>query len=130
MPLTMLDTDVLIDLSRKHPPALAWLETLTEYPTAAGFAALELLFGCRDRRQLNEARLLLDLFETHWPSAKELDFVKNTYPELKLSHHLGVFDALIAVTAISANSILITFNEKHFNPIPGLRTLQPYSRNI
>ncbi|MFL5245997.1 MAG: hypothetical protein ACJ8FY_28335 [Gemmataceae bacterium] len=40
----LLDTDVLVDILRSHPPALAWLKSLTNAPIAlAGLAAMELV---------------------------------------------------------------------------------------
>jgi len=39
----ILDTDALIDLKRKHPPALVWLATLAAPHVVNGIAAVELL---------------------------------------------------------------------------------------
>jgi len=45
-----------------------------------------------------------------------------------LSHSLGLIDALIAATAISAGASLCTYNLKHFRAVPGLVTVQPYPK--
>jgi hypothetical protein len=50
----ILDTDVLIDLARKKPYALAWLANLSGAPSVGGIAALELLFGARDTLELRD----------------------------------------------------------------------------
>lgn len=41
----ILDTDVLIDLERKHPPAINWFAKLSGAPSVAGFAAMEMISG-------------------------------------------------------------------------------------
>jgi hypothetical protein len=36
-----LNTDILVALKRKHPPAVAWFATLSDGPLVAGFAAAD-----------------------------------------------------------------------------------------
>jgi predicted nucleic acid-binding protein len=50
----------------------------------------------------------------------------NDFAAFRLSHGVGLLDALIGHTAIGRNEVLATFNVKHFGPIPGLQTIQPY----
>jgi predicted nucleic acid-binding protein len=44
----LLDTDVLVDFLRGHPPAVAWLTGYTAPIGVPGLVAMELLQGCRD----------------------------------------------------------------------------------
>ena len=37
--MRMLDADVLVDIQRSHPPAVAWYQSLTEMPQALVVAA-------------------------------------------------------------------------------------------
>ena len=41
--MDLVDTDVLIDVQRGHPPALVWFASLTLMPAVPGFVVLELL---------------------------------------------------------------------------------------
>jgi predicted nucleic acid-binding protein len=41
--MDLVDTDVLIDVQRGHPPALAWFAGLTELPAVPGFVVMELV---------------------------------------------------------------------------------------
>jgi hypothetical protein len=48
------------------------------------------------------------------------------FAEFRLSHNLGLLDALIANVAVGLNEPLATFNVKHYGVISGLTTIQPY----
>jgi len=39
-----------------------------------------------------------------------------------------MIDALIAATALGLRLPLVTFNARHFSAVPGLTTIQPYTR--
>ena len=50
--MILLDTDVLIDVLRAPPPALAWLHRLDEAVIGLpGLVAVALIQGCRNRRE-------------------------------------------------------------------------------
>lgn len=41
--MDLVDTDVLIDVQRAHPPALAWFAALTDLPAVPGLVIMELV---------------------------------------------------------------------------------------
>lgn len=41
--MQLLDSDVLIDVLRGHPPAVQWFAGLDELPTVPGFVVMELI---------------------------------------------------------------------------------------
>jgi hypothetical protein len=45
-----LDTDILIDVQRGHPPAVAWFAQLTELPCVPGFVVMELVQDAQQTR--------------------------------------------------------------------------------
>jgi hypothetical protein len=51
----LIDSDVLIDVQRLRPEAVAWLATLSNRQTVSGATALELLFGSRDTARLESS---------------------------------------------------------------------------
>lgn len=123
----LLDTDILIDVTRKHPPAFAWFAGLLEQPSIAGFAAMELTFGRPNARELREVRRFLAPLKVLWPDEdgmrRALDFA-----DLHLKDGLGVLDALVDATVVAHNMPLATFNVKHYRSMSGLTTVQPYTR--
>ena len=121
----ILDTDILIQIERKKPEALAWLGGLPDAPYVAGIAALELLAGCVNTADLRRIEAVLSTFRLLWPSETELDSSILDYGALRLAHGVKVLDRLIAATALSHKMPIATF-DKHFAFIPGLTVVQPY----
>ena len=58
--MTLVDTDVMVDIRRGHPPALAWFDGLEEVPGLPGFVLMELVAGCKTRKDMREVRFIND----------------------------------------------------------------------
>jgi predicted nucleic acid-binding protein len=124
-----LDTDVLIDIRRRVPAAVAWLQQLAARPFIPGFAAMELLQGVRNKRELVEVQKFLARFNVVWPTEADCAKALADFTALQLSHALGLLDALIAATVVGRGATLCTFNVKHYRAVPALATAQPYPRS-
>ncbi len=62
----LLDTDVMVDILRGHPPAIAWLNGLGNTPLALpGLVAMELLQGCRNLAEQQRLEKQLQRFALH-----------------------------------------------------------------
>jgi predicted nucleic acid-binding protein len=60
--MTLLDTDVTVDILRNYPLALAWLQGLGAAPLGLpGLVVMELLQGCQNKGNSSER-----VFESHW----------------------------------------------------------------
>ena len=127
--MIILDSDIMIDLLRQHPTAVAWLSSLgDEEILLPGFVVMELLQGCANKIEQNKAQKVLSSFQIVWPSPETCDDALAIFARFHLSDSLGLLDALIGQTAVALNLALCTFNRKHYAVIPNLTTLQPYSR--
>ena len=72
--MVLLDTDVMIDLLRQYPPAVAWLESLGEEEIILpGFVAMELFQGCRNKMEQEKLEKELDAYAVVWPSSEICD---------------------------------------------------------
>ena len=128
-PLRLLDTDVVIDLQRKHPPAVAWFATVDLARLAIpGFVAMELHQSARNAAEARSADAILRRLLCVWPSGAACDAALADFRALHLSHSLGLVDALIGATARELNAYLCTFNIKHYRHVPALVTEHPYTR--
>lgn len=125
----LLDTDVMIDVLRGYPPAVAWLRSLSgPAPGLPGFVVMELMAGCPDSKAQNDLLARLAPFRVHWPTSADCDRALATFAAGHLSHGLGLLDALIGECAVGLGASLCTFNARHFGAVPNLRIERPYSR--
>lgn len=112
----LIDSDVLIDISRGKQEAREYVNALTEGWAISQVSALELIVGARDNRDLAN----IDVFLSAYMIVPLRDSTgTRAYQLLKLyakSHGLHVFDSLVAATGLT----LVAKNRKHFGIIEGL----------
>ena len=126
--MLMLDTDVIIDVQRKHPNAVAWFFGLTELPLLPGLVMMELIQDAPDKRHVEQVQKLVRPLPLVWTTETDNHQALNWFMQFHLSHGLGLLDSLIGSCAVGRDAEFCTFNEKHYRVIPNLRTLQPYIR--
>lgn len=126
--MLLLDTDILIDVQRKHLGALAWFAGLPDVPSVPGLVVMELIQGARDAQYVRDALKLTRPLPVAWPTPADCQRALADFTTLHLSHGLGLLDALIAACSVGLSAELCTFNQKHYRMVPGLVTLQLYIR--
>ena len=85
--MLLLDTDVMIDVLRGHPPAVAWLGTVhTEVIALPGYVAMELIQGCRDHQEQRDLLRELRRYKMVWPQPEACDRALDLYTGFHLSH--------------------------------------------
>jgi len=127
--MILLDSDVMIDLLRQHPPAVEWLDSLGDDEIILpGFVVMELIQGCKTKADQKRLQRALVPYSVIWPSPEICDQAVTVLTRYSLSHSLGIIDALIGQMAVSLNVPLHTFNQKHYTAIPNLRLVQPYTK--
>ena len=127
MSAPVLDTVILIDVLKNHPPAKAYIKSIAPqglftHATVVG----EILMGIRDKDELKAFDELLVPFHILHPSHADSASCLALLHQFKLSHGTGYLDCLIAATALRLNMPISTLIEKHFRPIPGLQLIRPY----
>ncbi|MDD5310044.1 MAG: PIN domain-containing protein [Deltaproteobacteria bacterium] len=128
--MILLDTDVMIDVLRGHPPAVAWLESVrAEEMGLPGLVLMEIIQGCRDLEEQKRVERLVAGFALLWPTEADCRRALADFVEHRLAGGLGLLDSLIAETSIGRGAPLATFNEKHYRSLGALRTVRPYARN-
>ena len=127
--MILLDTDVMIDYLRGFEPARLWFESVREQEIGLpGLVAMELLQGCQNAREQSRVEKALRSFTIYWADAEHSERALRNFASFRLSHQLGLLDALIAESAIGQNAELATFNRKHYSVIRELKIVQPYKR--
>ena len=126
--MDLVDTDVLIDVQRGHPPALAWFADRIELPAVPGFVVMELLQDARNAHETRQSLRLVAPLRVVWPTGEDCNRALSDFTAYHLSHSLGLLDSLIAACAVGRSATLYTFNAKHYQVIPDLLTAEPYTR--
>lgn len=127
--MSLVDSDVMIDILREPPPALAWLASLGDAELdVPGFVVMELIHGCQNKAEQRRVERLLTAYEIVWPSPETGDDALALFSRVHLSHKIGILDTLIGQLAVSLGESLYTFNRKRYAAIPGLQLVQPYQR--
>jgi predicted nucleic acid-binding protein len=126
--MKVLDTDILIDVLRGHTPALTWFAEQRELPAVPGFVVMELIQDASNKARVDKALKLVEPLQVIWPSQVECLWAMNVFRAFHLSHGLGLLDSLIAACAVGREATLLTFNGKHYRPLPELELEEPYSR--
>jgi predicted nucleic acid-binding protein len=123
----LLDTSILVDLLRNHPPALLWART--QQPLVIGIhvlVSMELVEGVRDKQELAHVNRLLGGYEVVFLTPSDCAWASDQHRRLRLSHGVGMLDALIASGAVRLGIPLYTLNLKHFQTLPDVKALSPY----
>ncbi|MCS6911068.1 MAG: hypothetical protein NZM11_10980 [Anaerolineales bacterium] len=90
---------------------------------------MELLQGYKTRAEQQRLQKELAYYSVVWPSPEVCDEAVSVFASYHLSHNLGIIDALIGQLAVSLDLPLYTFNQKHYAAIPGLKLVEPYTKN-
>ena len=121
----IIDTDVLIDYSRRRPDAVQFMRGLQGRPVVSAMTVAELYAGVRDgpeRAALDsfvERTVVVDIDEQ---ISIRAGLILRQY---RPSHGVGLADAFIAATAELENATLVTLNRKHYPMLA--QVLVPYT---
>lgn len=117
----LIDTDVLIWMTRGHVGAATRLQAVTPWRISA-VTYMELAQGCRSKQELERVKKGLALRQTEIVpvSAAISDRAMQLIDAYAMSHGVQLGDALIAATALEHGLTVLTANAKHFSPINGL----------
>jgi predicted nucleic acid-binding protein len=125
----LLDTTVLIDLSRGNTDAADFIDAVHASGTPlfiSVISAMELIVGCRDRGEVEKAEKLIADFGLVHISPAESARAYDLILAFSKSHGLAIPDAFIAATAIIQGLDLSSDNARHFKMIPSLTVERPY----
>jgi len=116
----LIDTDVLIDVSRNNQAAIDFLDQLDDSWSISIITALELIVGARNKQEVTQIDQLIAVYSAIPLTAEIGNSSYGLLKQFAKSHGMRVFDSLIAATAIEKDLTLISRNRKHFQMISNL----------
>ena len=121
----LVDTDVLIDVSRNNEAAIDFLDQLGDSWSISIITALELIVGARNKNEVTQIDQLIAAYSAIPLTAEIGNSSYGLLRQFAKSHGLRVFDSLIAATALEKDLTLATKNKKHFQMISTLKLKDP-----
>ena len=116
----LIDTDILIDISKGIEKALEYLESLKGELFISEITAMELIVGARNKEEIIEIEKFLINYNKINLNEKITEHAYELLKEHAQSRGLTIPDALIAATAKINNLKILTRNKKHYAPIKNL----------
>lgn len=125
MALTIVDSDILIDVARGKAEAINCLLSLQQTSTLAisAVSQMELIVGCRNKKELQDLEAFLNRYQILKITDRISDWAVDLLTQYFPSHGLLIADGLIAATALVHNEAFITKNQRDFRFIAGLNLL-------
>lgn len=121
----LLDTNIIVDLLRGYPPALAWIAT-QHSPAICRFVYMEVVQGAENKQKMQQSIKFLGRFTLIEHTQEDFLWATGQIVKYRLSYNVDLTDALIAAPVHRLNLPFYTRNTKHFLPmIPNLLN-QPY----
>lgn len=125
--MIILDTNVFIEAFKGNPEAKSVLNQVNKKQIAlSSITAMELYYGALNKRELQFIKRFLGglniILVNEAISSRAMSLVE-TFAK---SHSLDIPDALIAATALEAESELFTYNVKDFRFIPELKLFNKF----
>lgn len=125
MALTIVDSDILINIARGDAEAINCVLQLEKISTLAisSVTQLELIVGCRNKTELRDLEKFLRRYQILKITDQISDLAVELLKQYFLSHGLLIADGLIAATALIHNQAFITKNQRDFRFITDLNLL-------
>ncbi len=125
MPLTIVDSDILIDFSRGDETAAQWLDNaaLGSVLAISIITKMELMVGGQNKNHFSKIQRFLLRFQILNINEQISERTSDLIQEYHLSHGLLIPDAIIAATTLFFDGSLATRNQRDFKFINGLNLL-------
>ena len=115
----LVDTTVLADHQRGRADATLFLKRtgiVLSYVTM-----YEMLVGAKNKLVMQDTVRIMSAFEIDWGSESIGKLAMAILRDYRLKIGIGIYDSILAATAVEQKLILVTDNVKHFRGIEGLR---------
>lgn len=125
--VSLLDTDVLIDMNRMRSEAVSFVLNLPSIPFLSAITVAELFAGVRDGREREELDEFISRSNVAIVDTQIAERGGLIFRQYRKSHGIGFADSIIAATAELERATLVTLNIKHFPML--LDVIVPYNKS-
>ena len=127
MTLAILDTTVIIHLSRKNQAAMSWIVSQQDTFAITPITWMEVMVGVANKNAQADSLNLLSSFEMQYLMPVDMDWAMEQMSAHHFSKGVGVMDCFIASVCHRLNLPIYTHNLKDYRKIlPANLVVQPY----
>ena len=124
----LIDSCICIDYLRGVQSAIYYLDEMRDrgWLRCSVVTYAELLAGCRNRKEEQAVSRFISEFKVEPVTAEDSLNAIRLLKKHRLKDGLGWLDCLVACAALRLHLPIATLNEKHFQPISGIKIICPY----
>jgi predicted nucleic acid-binding protein len=122
----IVDTTVILHYFRKHPNALAWVNSQTVPLSVTTITWMEVMEGASSKANQVQCKTILSKFELLHLTLLDQQWAMQQLEQYQFSHHIGMGDCLIASVAQRLQIPLYTHNLKDMAALVGNLAVKPY----
>jgi hypothetical protein len=124
----LLDTNILIDVLRGYPPALAWVQAnANRLFVISSLTRMEIVTGTRDKASLRRDLAVVSQYAVIYLSDDDSRWALQQFEAIYLRHRVEIIDCLIAATSFRLNVPIYTRNARDYAPFSGVAAQIPYT---
>jgi predicted nucleic acid-binding protein len=123
----LLDTNIVIEISRRVPEAVKWMGEHSDTSFALPVLVyMEMIDGVQNSEDKVRVLKVMKTFAVIHLTEDDSRWAQGQHAAFKLSHGVGIGDALIAAPAARLKVPIYTLNTKHFAPLSDITAVRPY----
>ena len=123
----LLDTNILIDISRRYAPAIQWMQANTGLVLAIpSLVRMEMVVGAQNKLDLDRIVKTLKPFPVIYPSESDAQWAMEQFEIYYLRYQIEIIDCFIAATSIRLKLPIYTRNVKDLGIFKDVVLRVPY----
>lgn len=123
----LIDTNILIDVSRGYAPALIWMQRNSQLALALpSLVYMEMVLGTQNKTELGKITRILKQFPILYPSEVDAQWAMQQFELHHLSHQIEIIDCFLAAMSVRLQLPIYTRNTKDLGVFPDVKLVIPY----
>lgn len=123
----ILDTNILIDILRRHPPAVTWMNQQSTLRLGVpSIVRMELIYGSQNKIEQARSVGLTNIFEIVYPNEPDAHWAMLEFERFHLSHKIEIIDCFVAAMGVRLGVPVFTRNRKDFMLFSSVQVHAPY----
>ncbi len=122
----LIDTNILVDVSRGYTPALTWMQHNSQLALALpSLVYMEMVLGTQNKIELGKITRILKQFPILYPTEVDAQWAMQQFELHHLSHQIEIIDCFLAAMSVRLQLPIYTRNTKDLGVFPNVKLVIP-----